>query len=93
MDYQNATISENLAHVLSLIYKSVDVRIKDINQFCEDEYRSKLNEKFGLDKQFEHEIIESCYWLIEDTEIALSEFTEYGIQGPTRAKIILGKCI
>lgn len=81
------TISENLAHFLNKVYVKIDVK----NQISEEEYRAKLNEKFGLDIHFEYEVIESCYWLIEDTELAIKDFEEFGLQGPTRIKNNIGE--
>ncbi len=74
-------INYQFAKIITKIYTSQEVKnYKDI-----DDYNNKLNRQFKLDqKKYEHGIIESCRFLIEDTEMAIINFIEYGIQGPTK---------
>lgn len=47
--------------------------------------------KIGLDVGFSHEIIMCIYWLIEDTELAIKNYEEFQLQGPTRIKNNFGE--
>ncbi|WP_421947427.1 hypothetical protein [Phaeodactylibacter xiamenensis] len=77
MDFKNDTITENLALLINKIYS------KKISRNYVDDPQ-KINAKFGLDQGVNHEIIQACYWALQDTELAISEFFEFGLQGPTR---------
>lgn len=78
-------IDENInlefARIITDIYKSIEVKnYKDRN-----DYNDKLNKRFKLDQnKYEHNVIESCRFLLEDSEMAIINFLEYGIQGPTK---------
>lgn len=54
-------------------------------------FNRKLDEKIGLDVGFSHEVIMCVYWLIEDTELAIKEYKEFQLQGPTRIKSNFGE--
>ena len=81
LDFGDETISENLAKIINQIYLRVKLNDKEKRK---ENWKELLSKKFCLDKGFTYEVIESCYWLIEDSELAISDFYKYGLQGLTR---------
>jgi hypothetical protein len=86
MDFTDS-ITGNLRGLLQQIYIRVEVR-KYIDQ---DDFDKKLTAKFGFEASYHHNMIESCRFLLEDTEMAIEEFEEFGLQGPTRHKTNQGE--
>lgn len=83
----NDSLTLNYASFLNQVYIYVNVKeYKSVGEFHE-----KLNKKFKLQSNLSHEIIESCYWTLEDTEEAIQNFIKFGIQGPTRIDDNLGE--
>lgn len=83
----NDTLTNNYASFLNQIYRFVDVK----KYTSDEDYKVKLNKKFGLEDKYSHDIIESCYWTLEDSEEAINNFLKFGNQGPTRYENNLGE--
>lgn len=73
-------IIENFALLLNKIYLAIEVS----NYKTPEDYREKLSVKFGLDKIYDHYVIESCQHLLEDTELAITNYERFGLDGPTK---------
>lgn len=69
------------SRIITTIYQGIDIK----NYNDSKDYNQKLNKRFKLDQnKFEHGIIESCRFLLEDTECAIENFKDYGISGRTK---------
>lgn len=81
------SITQDLAGIIQEIYNYVCSCSTSKTSTNNDAYirkRLKLNED-------DHEVVISIYWLLEDTNLAVGEFFNYQLQGPTRLKSNLGE--
>jgi len=76
----NESITDNFKELLRQIYIKTGVS----NYYDKADYDKKLRKKFGFEPDYNHDIIESCIFLLEDSGIAIENFEEFGLQGPTR---------
>lgn len=79
-DIYGDSITNLFARFVNVIYVDIDVNKYEGG----DDYTTKLSKKFKLNPQYEYTIIEAFYWTLEDSEIAIQNFKEYGIGGITK---------
>lgn len=87
MGYNQGSIVLQLGGIVQNVYNYVCACATSSERTNNDSYISK---RLGIDKA-DHEFIMSLYWLLEDTNMAIEEFQEHQLQGPTRHKDNLGE--
>ncbi len=80
----DGTLTEDFAKLLNEFYLAIDVKKHE----TAEDYNQKLTKKFKLDNKFDHYIIEASRYLLEDTEFAINNFIEFGLDGPTKYRNI-----
>ncbi len=76
----DGSIVNHFAQLLRQIYIRTEVK----NYNGNDDYNLKLSKKFGLDSCYDHTIIDSFIFLLEDTDCAIQDFIDFGLDGHTR---------
>lgn len=74
------SIINQFAQLLNFIYRNVNVE----KYTTRSEYHNLLSQKLKISSKFNHTIIESQRYLLEDTDYAIFDFIEFGISGHTK---------
>lgn len=80
MESNETTITYDLSQLLGQFYRLMYSRnFKDKTE----DFDERLTKRLGLINH-NHFIIESCIYLLEDTEYAICDFERFGLDGPTK---------